>query len=163
MYFPADTCTELRGNDFLKKSNKRRRSNIYIYIYICNFPYQSLLQPRNRVHSINRQAYSALIQVRFFWYTRPMHFYNSPLHFIYHFTLSVDRHHHRHLSWLWHCRNDYGDTVEIVVTIYTVSRWSIVVHRLLWGRWVLADRRLRSYLNQIVENLIANGVGVSYY
>jgi len=34
MYFPADTCTELRGNDFLKKSNKRRRSNIYIYIYI---------------------------------------------------------------------------------------------------------------------------------
>lgn len=128
---------------FLKESNKRRRPKIYV----CVFPHQSPLQPPTTYVLSTRQAYIVLIQVRSFG-TRGNP-YNSPLNFIYHFTLSVDRRRRHRLSWLWHYHNDCDDTAEIVAAICTVSRRNTVVHRLLWGRWVLADRRLRSYLNEI--------------
>lgn len=125
-----------------------------IYIYVCVYSRIKVHTTASSLctfcqHTSIYCTYSSLI----IWYTRPVCVCTSIILpyilFIIFFTLSVDRRRHRRLSWLWHCRNDCDDTVEIVVAIYTVSHQSTVVHRLLWGRWVLADRRLQSYLNQI--------------
>lgn len=71
------------------------------------------------------------------------------------FTLSVDRRRHRHLSWLVHCRNDCDGTAGTVAATCNASRRNTARRRRLWGRSVLADRRLRSYLNQMIETLVA--------
>jgi hypothetical protein len=77
-------------------------------------------------------------------------------------TLSVDHRHHRRLLWLGHCRNDCDGIAETVAAICIVSRWNTATRRLLWGRSVLADLRLWSYLNQIDQDFSRRSIVSGY-
>lgn len=139
------------------KTYKRRRSNICtcIKVYQNSAPVtthvHTYYQEKRTLHSCNF-AFQVLVKCVFC--TRGVYIcsrYKIFL-FLFLFTLSADRRRRRRLSWLGHCRNDCDDTAEIVAAICIVSRRNTVVHRLLRRRLVLADRRLRSYLNQIDWN-----------